>query len=92
MADEPKKQTVGVRMTDRPLFGFPVLSDAAVKGLVGLRPSKTPLGPSACFWHLNLATLEQVIEAADPIPAIAVSLQQQVMSSVFSSSAVVLGQ
>lgn len=39
-----------------------------------------------------LAALEQVIEAADPKPAVAVSLEQQVMLSVFSSLAVALGQ
>ena len=43
-------------------------------------------------WRLDIAALKQVIEPADPIPAIAVSLEQQVMSSVFSSSAVIVGQ
>jgi hypothetical protein len=43
-------------------------------------------------WRLDIAALEQVIEPADPIPAIAVSLEQQVMFSVFSSSAVIVGQ
>jgi len=31
-------------------------------------------------WRLDVAALEQVIEPADPIPAIAVSLEQQVFS------------
>src|SRR5437764_15398273 len=43
-------------------------------------------------WRLDVATLEQVVQAADPIPAIAVSLEQQVMPSIFPSSAVVFGQ
>src|SRR5437762_1681299 len=43
-------------------------------------------------WRLDVATLEQVVQAADPIPAIAVSLEQQAMPSIFPSSAVAFGQ
>src|SRR2546422_10364528 len=46
----------------------------------------------AWHWRLDVATLEQVVQAADPIPAMAVSLEQQVMPSIFPSSAVVFGQ
>src|SRR5438874_13031735 len=50
--------------------------------------------PVTCAWRWrpDVATLEQVVQAADPIPAIAVSLEQQVMPAIFPSSAVVFGQ
>jgi hypothetical protein len=56
------------------------------------RPKSAHNFEASVGWRLNFAALEQVIEPSNPIPAIAVSLQQQVMLSVVSSSTVILRQ
>jgi len=74
---------VSYRRVRRPIWNEAPMDNRRCAGLFPL---------SLWRWRLDIAALEQVIEPADPIPAIAVSLEQQVMFSVFSSSAVIVGQ
>ena len=43
-------------------------------------PKALAIFEASVRWRLDVAALEQVIEPADPIPAIAVSPEQQVFS------------